>query len=150
MTYNALILGWLFAPFSSILQEGRLLEFALLQTFTFGKLGPRIILSYLTKSEFPGYNNGAFLPLIVGVAALYLLPWLGLRRCVFSTCWLTSTTHFLHSEDVNFTEQVILHLGLYFSSTEFLWWWTTLCNRFCEELGIYCLSLKHLAHRKAQ
>jgi hypothetical protein len=60
-------------------ESGGLIEFALLITFTFGKLGPRVILARLTKSPFPQFNFGAFGPLIGG-ALLVNLPFLG--RCV--------------------------------------------------------------------
>jgi hypothetical protein len=52
---------------------------------------------------------------------------------------------------MEFIEVIVLHLGLYFAAVEFLWWWITLCNRFCDELKINCLNLRHLAvKQKAQ
>ncbi|KAH7107692.1 Choline/ethanolaminephosphotransferase [Auriculariales sp. MPI-PUGE-AT-0066] len=126
LAYNALILSWMFSPHSRILRDGHLLEFGLVQTFTFGKLGSRIILSHLTKAEFPGYNDGAFLPWIIGSLAVEILPKFGVL-----------------SDDLKFVELVILHLSLLFSGAEFLWWWTTLCQRFCSELNINCLTIKH-------
>jgi ethanolaminephosphotransferase len=90
--YNLLAVSWILSPHSALLtdthkgdkealypqsRQGGLIEFALLVTFTFGKLGPRIILSRLTKSPFPWFNFGAFGPL-VGGAVIVNLPFLGL------------------------------------------------------------------------
>lgn len=66
--------SWVLSPASHILNTnkalGGLIEFAVLVTFAFGKLGPRIILARLTRSPFPWFNFGAFVPLAVG--AIYV------------------------------------------------------------------------------
>lgn len=76
--------AWALSPTSHILSHslsydthkgraiGGLIEFALLVTFSFGKLGPRIILARLTRSPFPWFNFGAFVPLAVGATYVNL------------------------------------------------------------------------------
>ncbi|KZV87382.1 Choline/ethanolaminephosphotransferase [Exidia glandulosa HHB12029] len=123
--YSGLILAWLFAPHSAILSGGHFLEYTLLMTFTFGKLGPRVILSYLTRAPFPGYDDGAYAPLIAGACIVHILPLFGIERL-----------------NLEFIELVCLHCGLIFSTAEFLWWWTSLCRGFCQRLDIWCLTLK--------
>jgi len=78
--YNVAALSWVLSPFSRILNpsgQGSFSAFALLITFTFGKLGPRVILARLTKSPFPWFNIGAFGPLILG-SLLVNLPLFGM------------------------------------------------------------------------
>ena len=91
IVYNLLAISWILSPYSKLLelnkeqgQSGQrgLIEFTLLVTFTFGKLGPRIILARLTRSPFPWFNFGAFGPLIGGVI-LVNLPALGLCVSLF-------------------------------------------------------------------
>jgi len=82
IVYNILAVSWILSPYSTLLtefgnehgQSGNrgLIEFTLLVTFTFGKLGPRIILARLTRSPFPWFNFGAFGPLIGGVVLVNL------------------------------------------------------------------------------
>lgn len=82
MLYNLIAISWILSPHSTLIshphhKSGGLIEFALLITFTFGKLGPRVILARLTKSPFPWFNFGAFGPLIGG-AILVNLPFFGM------------------------------------------------------------------------
>lgn len=85
LLYNLIAISWILSPYSTLInhpdhKSGGLIEFALLVTFTFGKLGPRVILARLTKSPFPWFNFGAFGPLIGG-AILVNLPFFGM--CVW-------------------------------------------------------------------
>jgi ethanolaminephosphotransferase len=93
--YILIAISWTLSPYSTIVnysagvrssRNGGLIVFALLMTFTFGKLGPRVILARLTMSPFPWFNVGAFGPLIGG-AILVNLPFFGMYICYVDWLW---------------------------------------------------------------
>ncbi|KAF8583892.1 Choline/ethanolaminephosphotransferase [Ramaria rubella] len=130
--YNLSAMSWLLSPHSNLIsgsntgdanKAGGLIEFALLMTSTFGKLGPRVILAHLTKSPFPWFNVGAFGPLIGG-AILVNLPSLGIK------CSLPGL------------EIWYLRLATIYASLDFIVWFMMLCRRFMTTLDIDCLTIK--------
>ncbi|KIJ50504.1 hypothetical protein M422DRAFT_27176 [Sphaerobolus stellatus SS14] len=131
LIYNFLVISWVLSPFSNILSEngsrGHLAEFALLITSTFAKLVPRLILARLTKSPFPWFNLGAFGPLILG-SLLVNAPRLGLQIDNLATI-----------------EEWYLHLAVIWATFDFILWFWMLCQKFCETLGIGCLTIKKKA-----
>ncbi|EJD53207.1 Choline/ethanolaminephosphotransferase [Auricularia subglabra TFB-10046 SS5] len=131
--YNTLLVSWLFAQNSVVLQRGHLFEFSLLITFTFGTLGPRVILAYLTKGPFPEYNVGTFLPLVIGQ-------------------FVVQVSRRLHvdSDKAALAELACLYIGMAFSCVNFILWWINVCQHFCAELDIWCLTIKPKAQKKVE
>jgi len=122
----------LLSPYSSILpndnnpvegQRTYLIEFAILVTLAFGKLGPRVILAHLTHSPFPWWNYGAFFPLIGG-AVIVNLPYFGINRYT--------------SPDL---ERTFLYNGIVFAGLQFVQWATLLCLKFAMTLDVGILTI---------
>ncbi|KAF8508579.1 Choline/ethanolaminephosphotransferase [Hysterangium stoloniferum] len=132
--YILLAVIWAMSPYSVIVnrpaavrssQTGGLIVFALLMTFTFGKLGPRVILARLTMSPFPWFNSGAFLPLIGG-AILVNLPYLpNAKSLEYGYLWIATMVAML----------------------DFIGWFTTLCQLFAKTLNINCLTLPKCSNK---
>jgi len=136
--YVLIAVFWTMSPYSAIVnkpaaalssQTGALIVFALLITFTFGKLGPRVILARLTMSPFPWFNFGAFLPLIGG-AILVNLPFFGI--------------YLPNAENL---EYGYLWIATMVAMLDFVGWFTTLCQLFAKTLNIDCLTLPKSSNR---
>ncbi|TDL22620.1 Choline/ethanolaminephosphotransferase [Rickenella mellea] len=130
LIFSTGVFSWVLSPHSSLLtstserSRGLInLKFAILITFSFGKLGPRVILAHLTHSSFPRFNFGAFAPLTIG--ALYVN--------------LASVIGYKTNAKV---EGLILNAGILISMLAFLYWAITLCREFCKTLDIWCLTIK--------
>ncbi|KLO08212.1 Choline/ethanolaminephosphotransferase [Schizopora paradoxa] len=129
-TFLFLACSWPLSPSSRILSVhdpdvlGGLIEYTLLLTFSFGKLGPRIILARLTRSPFPWFNYGAFAPLAIGVVYVN-----GVRY----------VPGFEYNES---TERFILHSALLFSAFAFLHWAFHLIRGFTSTLNIGCFTIR--------
>ncbi|BGP13482.1 hypothetical protein JCM10213_001755 [Rhodosporidiobolus nylandii] len=67
---------WVLSPKSSMLREGRLIEFAVLVCFLYGQLSSKIIIAQLTRGVFP-YSPTTLLPLAIP-AILVNTPYLSL------------------------------------------------------------------------
>ena len=144
--YNLLAAFWILSPHSTLINNsnintGNLIEFALLITFTFGKLGPRVILARLTKSPFPWFNCGAFCPLLGG-AILGNLPLFGLCvKLLIIHSSLGLLIHFHRPLNSNL-ELWYLRISLVYAMLDFVIWFSLLCQHFMVTLSIGCLSIK--------
>ena len=68
--------GWVYSPYSQLLEEQHLVLFCLTLSFVFGRMTTKIILAHLTRQPFP-YWTVLLVPLLGG-AALVNAPLLGL------------------------------------------------------------------------
>jgi len=132
LTFLTLASAWPLSPASRILSvhapnvAGGLVEYTLLLTFSFGKLGPRIILARLTRSPFPWFNFGAFAPLAVGALYVNLVHFVpGL---------------FKYSET---TEHLLLHAAVLTSAFAFFHWSFHLIRGFTTTLNIGCFTIRN-------
>jgi ethanolaminephosphotransferase len=148
-SYLLLIAMWIFSPYSNVLSNpgtneihiGKLTEFSILATCSFGLLGPRIILARLTRSPFPGYNLRAFLPLLLGAVAANL-PFLAPKWVFRHTSCLALYLPLNDSFAVTIQEKYVLHCATIASTATFLLWFTQLCQGFMKALDIGCFSIK--------
>ncbi|KAG8765098.1 hypothetical protein FRC12_007685, partial [Ceratobasidium sp. 428] len=118
---------WITSPYSALLSPTKsvpshlgLIEFTLLVVCTFGKMLPRVIIAYLTRSAFPAPLPTVILP-ILGGALLANIGRLGLNVSPAIEIWYT-------------------HAALLFSFVSWQLWAVVACQRFCKTLGIYCLT----------
>src|SRR5690606_36517918 len=112
--------AWLYAPYSTLLAEGRLALFAVTMSFVFGRMTTKIILAHLTRQPFPSYTV-LVIPL-VGGAVLANLPRLGLPMI-----------------SVGF-ELWYLRAYLVFAFIGYMHWALFVINRITTFLGINCLT----------
>lgn len=68
---------WLGSPYSSLLSDNHLVLFTLAVSLTFGRMTTAIILSHLTKQQFPFWSL-LQMPLLMGALVFGLLPHIGL------------------------------------------------------------------------
>ncbi|GAA6044094.1 hypothetical protein JCM8097_008431 [Rhodosporidiobolus ruineniae] len=61
--------AWVLSPKSSMLREGRLIEFAVLVCFLYGQLSSKIIIAQLTRGVFP-FSWALLLPLLLPAVAI--------------------------------------------------------------------------------
>jgi len=118
--------AWLYSPYSTLLQQERLVLFCLTMSFVFGRMTTKIILAHLTRQPFP-YWTVMLVPLIGG-ALLANLPRLGCSR-------LTVT-------------QELWYLRAYFcfAVVAYFRWAILVVNSICNYLDINCLTItKRLA-----
>lgn len=114
--------AWLYSPYSSLMQENRLVLFCLTMSFVFGRLTTKIILCHLTKQPFP-YWTVLLIPL-VGGAILGNLPLLGLQPV-----------------DKTF-ELWYLRAYFAFAVVAYMRWALLVIDRMCAYLDINCLTIK--------
>jgi ethanolaminephosphotransferase len=67
---------WLYSPYTTLLEESRLVLFCLTMSFVFGRMTTKIILAHLTKQPFPYWT--ILLAPLMGGAVLANLPYMGL------------------------------------------------------------------------
>ncbi|KAG9099221.1 hypothetical protein FS749_001788 [Ceratobasidium sp. UAMH 11750] len=127
--YMAMCWLWITSPYSVLLSPEKfapphlgLIEFTLLVVCTFGKMLPRVIIGYLTRSPFPTLLPTVMLP-ILGGTVLANLGRLGVNVPPGVEIWYT-------------------HLALLFSFVSWQLWAAVACQSFCRTLGIYCLTIK--------
>ncbi|GAA5863273.1 hypothetical protein JCM8547_002885 [Rhodosporidiobolus lusitaniae] len=113
---------WVLSPKSSMLREGRLIEFAVLVCFLYGQLSSKIIIAQLTKGVFP-YSPTLLLPLFIP-AVLVNLPYLHLP--------LLLPPHL---------EALYLHLACLFSFASYAFSAHAVLEAFCRHLGIRALRI---------
>jgi len=123
--YNVMAVAWLWGPSSTLLSRGYLFEFSILITCTFGKVGPRVILAYLTCAPFPWLNLAAFGPFFLGTAVVYGAPLLGFDQALVASLEISC-----------------LHLGTALAFIDVVGWTVSVCARFCDTLHIHCLTIK--------
>ena len=113
--------AWLYSPYSTLMQENRLVLFCLTMSFVFGRMTTKIILAHLTRQPFP-YWTVMLVPL-VGGAILVNLPYVG-----FSAMTVTTELWYLRA-------YFIFALIVYFR------WAFLVINSICAYLGINCLTI---------
>ncbi|KAI5284593.1 hypothetical protein KEM54_001210 [Ascosphaera aggregata] len=114
--------AWLWSPYSTLLEQNRLVLFAVTISFVFGRMTTKIILYHLTKQPFPWWTTFS-IPLYGG-AILANLPRLGLPRV-----------------SAGF-ELFYLRCYLTFAFVAYMYWALFTINRICTFLGIGCLTIK--------
>ena len=121
VVFSASCAAWLYSPYSTLMQENRLVLFCLTMSFVFGRMTTKIILAHLTRQPFP-YWTVMLVPL-VGGALLGNLPRVGLPAI---------------------TAQVeVWYLRAYFIFALIVYfrWALLVINSICEYLGINCLTI---------
>ncbi|PLW16745.1 hypothetical protein PCANC_12306 [Puccinia coronata f. sp. avenae] len=115
--------SWVASPHSHILKREKIIEFGLMICFIFGRIATRIILSHLTKSSFP-FWSGMLIP-VIGGSIVINLPLIGLPAVM--SPW---------------GELVYLRLMFFFCVVAYFGSSLKMINRFCEVLGINCLTIR--------
>lgn len=115
--------SWVASSHSHILKSEKIIEFGLMLCFIFGRIATRIILSHLTKSFFP-FWSGMLIP-VIGGSIIINLPLIGLPAVM--SPW---------------GELVYLRLMFFFCVVAYFGSSLTMINRFCEVLGINCLTIR--------
>ena len=123
--------AWLYSPYSTLMQENRLMLFCLTMSFVFGRLTTKIILAHLTRQPFP-YWTVMLIPLIGG-AVLGNLPRFGLPAIsVTAELWY-------------------LRAYFVFAMVAYFRWAFLVINSICDYLDINCLTItKRLLPRDLQ
>ncbi|MCJ1384345.1 hypothetical protein MMC17_007461 [Xylographa soralifera] len=121
LVYTGSCGAWLYSPYSTLLQEKRLVLFCLTMSFVFGRMTTKIILAHLTRQPFP-YWTVMLVPL-VGGAVLINLPYLGFAGIS--------------------AVQELWYLRAYFvfAVVAYFRWALLVINSICSYLGINCLTI---------
>ncbi|KAK4055344.1 hypothetical protein OIO90_003182 [Microbotryomycetes sp. JL221] len=101
--FTVLLCAWVLSPYSSILVDHRLVEFALLVCFLYGQLSSKIIVAHLVKGPFPFSPALVFslVPAAVGINlpafGIYLFPpfevlYLHVLTIIAFLSWFTSAS----------------------------------------------------------
>ncbi|KEI38555.1 uncharacterized protein L969DRAFT_95630 [Mixia osmundae IAM 14324] len=131
LVFTTSSLLWIISPYSSLLVDEYMVEFALLLCPIFGQISTKIILAHLTKGEFPMITPAVW-PLVAG-CILVNLPILGLPE-LFTPI----------------LEQSFLHIGLAVSALTYTRSSLEIVDRFCSFLEISCLSIPYPGKPPAQ
>lgn len=115
--------AWLYSPYSTLMQENRLVLFCLTMSFVFGRMTTKIILAHLTRQPFPLWT--VMLAPLIGGAVLGNLPRLGLPPV---------------SAPV---ELWYLRAYFVFALVVYFRWALLVINSICAYLGINCLTVTH-------
>ena len=121
LVYTGSCGAWLYSPYSTLLQEKRLVLFCLTMSFVFGRMTTKIILAHLTRQPFP-YWTVMLVPL-VGGAVLTNLPYLGFARVS------------------GVQELWYLRAYFVFAVVAYFRWALLVINSICSYLGINCLTI---------
>ncbi|KAI4171405.1 MAG: hypothetical protein LQ343_004261 [Gyalolechia ehrenbergii] len=113
--------AWLYSPYSTLMQENRLVLFCLTMSFVFGRMTTKIILAHLTRQPFPLWT--VMLVPLIGGALLGNLPRVGLPA-------VTATVELWYLR-----AYFIFALVVYFR------WALLVINSICTYLGINCLTI---------
>lgn len=76
IAFSVLSAAWTLSPYSVIIKQQYMLEWAVVTCFLFGQLSTKIVLAHLCKGPFP-YSPVLLLPLAIGAVGVNT-PWLGL------------------------------------------------------------------------
>ncbi|MCJ1435910.1 hypothetical protein MMC27_005286 [Xylographa pallens] len=121
LVYTGSCGAWLYSPYSTLLQEKRLVLFCLTMSFVFGRMTTKIILAHLTRQPFP-YWTVMLVPL-VGGAVLMNVPYLGfVRLSAVQELWY-------------------LRAYFVFAVVAYFRWALLVINSICSYLGINCLTI---------
>ena len=121
IVYTLSIGAWLYSPYSTLMQENRLVLFCLTMSFVFGRMTTKIILAHLTHQPFP-YWTVMLVPL-VGGAVIVNLPYLGLPAMSITT------------------ELWYLRAYFVFAIVVYFRWALLVINSICAYLDINCLTI---------
>ncbi|GAA5986495.1 hypothetical protein JCM11641_005218 [Rhodosporidiobolus odoratus] len=121
--FSLLSAAWVLSPKSSMLREGRLIEFAVLVCFLYGQLSSKIIIAQLTRGVFP-YSPTLLLPLVIP-AILINLPYLPFISVVLPS----------------HLELLYLHLSVLVSFASYAFSTRAVLRAFCAHLGIRALRI---------
>jgi len=121
VVYTLAISGWLYSPYSHVLEDERLVLFCLTMSFVFGRMTTKIILAHLTRQPFPYWT--VMLAPLVGGAVLANAPRLGFPQ-------LTAANELLYLRGY-----FVFALVVYFR------WALLVINSICSYLGINCLTI---------
>ncbi|KAL8649568.1 MAG: hypothetical protein Q9210_004322 [Variospora velana] len=113
--------AWLYSPYSTLMQENRLVLFCLTMSFVFGRMTTKIILAHLTRQPFPLWT--VMLAPLIGGAVLGNLPLLGLSAVTASV------------------ELWYLRAYFVFALVVYFRWALLVINSICDYLGINCLTI---------
>ncbi|ORX91271.1 Choline/ethanolaminephosphotransferase [Basidiobolus meristosporus CBS 931.73] len=126
--YVVCIYFWLASPYSVMLHE-HLILFIITVGIVFGRMATKIILSHVTKSEFPMFTV-LLIPIVVGSIAVNAPNW-------FDTQPLLTPS----------TEYYYLIAFFVFASVAYTHWALLVIDRFCTFLGIHCLTIPYKKHQ---
>lgn len=121
IVFSASCAAWLYSPYSTLMQENRLVLFCLTMSFVFGRMTTKIILAHLTRQPFPLWT--VMLAPLIGGAVLGNLPRIGLPAVS------------AHVELWYLRAYFIFALVVYFR------WALLVINSICDYLGINCLTI---------
>ncbi|KAL8971753.1 MAG: hypothetical protein Q9197_003106 [Variospora fuerteventurae] len=113
--------AWLYSPYSTLMQENRLVLFCLTMSFVFGRMTTKIILAHLTRQPFPLWT--VMLAPLIGGAVLGNLPLLGLSAVTASV------------------ELWYLRAYFVFALVVYFRWALLVIHSICDYLGINCLTI---------
>ncbi|KAI9866650.1 MAG: hypothetical protein M1813_001202 [Trichoglossum hirsutum] len=113
--------SWLYSPYSTLMEENRLVLFCLTMSFVFGRMTTKIILAHLTRQPFPYWT--VMLGPLVGGALLGNLPRFGMNAVSASV------------------ELWYLRAYLAFALVVYFRWAFLVIRSICDYLGISCLTI---------
>ncbi|KAL8639324.1 MAG: hypothetical protein Q9228_003630 [Teloschistes exilis] len=113
--------AWLYSPYSTLMQENRLVLFCLTMSFVFGRMTTKIILAHLTRQPFPLWT--VMLTPLIGGAVIGNLPLLG-----FSAVTPNVELWYLRAYFV-------------FAVVVYFRWALLVISSICNYLGINCLTI---------
>ncbi|KAL8661601.1 MAG: hypothetical protein Q9202_005429 [Teloschistes flavicans] len=113
--------AWLYSPYSTLMQENRLVLFCLTMSFVFGRMTTKIILAHLTRQPFPLWT--VLLAPLLGGAVIGNLPLLGFSAVTPSV------------------ELWYLRAYFVFAVVVYFRWAVLVINSICNYLGINCLTI---------
>ncbi|KAL8951581.1 MAG: hypothetical protein Q9183_007449, partial [Haloplaca sp. 2 TL-2023] len=121
VVFTASCSAWLYSPYSTLMQENRLVLFCLTMSFVFGRMTTKIILAHLTRQPFPLWT--VMLAPLIGGAVLGNLPFLGLPAVTAPV------------------ELWYLRAYFVFALVVYFRWALLVINSICDYLGINCLTI---------
>ena len=113
--------AWLYSPYSTLMDNNRLVLFCLTMSFVFGRMTTKIILAHLTHQPFPYWT--VMLAPLVGGAVIVNLPYLGFPRIGVET------------------ELWYLRAYFVFAVVVYFRWALLVINSICAYLEINCLTI---------
>ena len=116
------VAGWLYSPWSTLLQENRIVLFCVTMSFVFGRMTTKIILAHLTRQAFP-YWTVMLAPLIAGAILINAPPLMGFEP------WSKES------------ELWYLRGYFVFATVVYFRWAVLVIDSICEYLDINCLTI---------
>ena len=121
IVYTVACGGWLYSPYSHLLQDQRLVLFCLTMSLVFGRMTTKIILAHLTRQPFPYWT--VMLAPLIGGAVFASIPHLGYPQ-------MTAANELLY-----------LRCYFGFALIAYFRWAILVINSICAYLGINCLTI---------